>query len=64
VRRRPGVLNKRIDDTVLSTLENIATADFAHITYTEAIAILEKANRPFEFPVSGAPTSSPNTSAT
>jgi len=36
---------------VLSTLENIATADFAHITYTEAIAILEKANRPFEFPV-------------
>ena len=43
--------NKRIDNTVLETLEHVATAEFAHITYTEAITILEKANKPFEFPV-------------
>ncbi len=43
--------NKRIDDTVLSTLETVAGSDFGHITYTEAIDILEKANRSWEFPV-------------
>ena len=44
--------NKRIDKTVLETLENVVNNDFAHITYTEAIDILEKANRSWEFPVS------------
>ncbi len=46
--------NKRIDDTVLATLENVAGSDFAHVTYTEAISILEKAvsgGKSFEFPV-------------
>jgi asparaginyl-tRNA synthetase len=46
--------NKRIDDTVLTTLENVAGSDFAHVTYTEAISILEKAvsgGKSFEFPV-------------
>ncbi|MCS6776018.1 MAG: asparagine--tRNA ligase [Chloroherpetonaceae bacterium] len=43
--------NKRIDDTVLQTLEHVATSDFAHITYTEAISLLEKAPRTWEFPV-------------
>jgi asparaginyl-tRNA synthetase len=43
--------NKRIDDTVLATLEHVATSEFAHVTYTEAIGILEKANRTWEFPV-------------
>jgi len=43
--------NKRVDDTVLSTLEHVATSDFEHITYTEAISILEKSGRAFEFPV-------------
>ena len=43
--------NKRIDDTVLSTLEHVANSDFAHVTYTEAIKILEKADRAWEFPV-------------
>ncbi len=43
--------NKRIDDTVLSTLEHVANSEFAHVTYTEAIDILEKANRSWEFPV-------------
>lgn len=44
--------NKRIDDTVLETLENVVANDFAHVTYTEAIEILEKADRTWEYPVS------------
>jgi asparaginyl-tRNA synthetase len=43
--------NKRIDDTVLSTLEHVAASDFEHVTYTEAISILEGADRNWEFPV-------------
>lgn len=43
--------NKRIDDTVLSTLEHVAASDFEHITYTDAIGILEKSGKSFEFPV-------------
>lgn len=44
--------NKRVDDSVLSTLEHVANSDFAHVTYTEAMEVLEKANRSWEFPVS------------
>ena len=44
--------NQRIDDTILETLENVVSNDFAHITYTEAIDLLEKAGRNWEFPVS------------
>lgn len=43
--------NKRIDNTVLETLEHVAASDFEHVTYTEAIRILEKADRQWEFPV-------------
>jgi asparaginyl-tRNA synthetase len=43
--------NKRIDNTVLETLEHVAGSDFEHVTYTEAIRILEKADRAWEFPV-------------
>jgi asparaginyl-tRNA synthetase len=43
--------NKRIDDTVLSTLEHVATSSFEHVTYTEAVRILEAAGRNWEFPV-------------
>jgi asparaginyl-tRNA synthetase len=42
---------KRIDDTVLPTLLNVAESDFAHVTYTEAVKLLEKADRNWEFPV-------------
>ncbi|MEB3338586.1 MAG: asparagine--tRNA ligase [Leptolyngbyaceae bacterium] len=44
--------NARIDDSVLATAENIINSQFERITYTEAIALLEKANHPFEYPVS------------
>lgn len=46
--------NKRIDNTVLETLENVVNSSFEHVTYTEAISILEKARdngHQFEFPV-------------
>lgn len=44
--------NDRIDNTVLTTAENIINNEFERITYTEAIALLEKADRKFEYPVS------------
>jgi asparaginyl-tRNA synthetase len=43
--------NKRIDASVLSTLEHVASSRFEHLPYTEAVRILEAANRAWEFPV-------------
>jgi asparaginyl-tRNA synthetase len=43
---------QRIDDSVLATAENIINNEFARLTYTEAIDILTKADRSFEYPVS------------
>lgn len=43
---------ERIDQSVIATAENIIHNEFARITYTEAIALLEKADRKFEYPVS------------
>ncbi|WP_449419177.1 asparagine--tRNA ligase [Phormidium nigroviride] len=43
--------NERIDKTVLATAENIINNQFERITYTEAVALLEKADKQFEFPV-------------
>jgi len=43
--------NERIDNTVLATLNHIVETPFERITYTEAIGILEKSGKGFEFPV-------------
>ena len=43
--------NKRIDNTVLATLEHVAASAFEHVTYTEAVSLLEKSGRNWEFPV-------------
>lgn len=43
--------NKRIDNTVLETLEHVASSAFEHLTYTEAIRLLERSGRSWEFPV-------------
>ena len=43
--------NQRIDDTVLATADTIINSEFPRITYSEAVALLEKADRKFEFPV-------------
>ena len=43
--------NKRIDKTVIDTLTLIADSPFERITYTEAVALLEKADCQWQFPV-------------
>ncbi len=43
--------NKFVDNTLLERLNDIKDAQFGHITYTQAIEILEKANKKFEYPV-------------
>jgi asparaginyl-tRNA synthetase len=43
---------ERIDPDAVKRLENLVTSRFERMTYTEAIAILERANRSWEFPVS------------
>jgi asparaginyl-tRNA synthetase len=43
--------NQRIDDSVLATADNMINNKFERITYTDAIAQLEKAPKTFEYPV-------------
>ena len=43
--------NQRIDNTVLATADNIINNQFERLTYTEAIALLGKADKTFEYPV-------------
>lgn len=43
--------NQRIDNSVLATADNIINNTFERITYTEAVRLLVKADRQFEFPV-------------
>ncbi|MCP4004179.1 MAG: asparagine--tRNA ligase [bacterium] len=43
--------NERIDKTVLETLRHIVDSSFERLTYTEAIEILERTGRSFEYPV-------------
>ncbi len=43
--------NQRIDKSVLKTADNIIKNEFERISYSEAIALLTKANRQFEYPV-------------
>lgn len=43
--------NKFVDKGLLERLNNVANSDFGRITYTEAIEILEKADKEFEYPV-------------
>jgi len=43
--------NKFIDTTLLERLNNIVSSDFGRITYTEAVDILKKSGKKFEYPV-------------
>ena len=43
--------NKFIDKGLLERLNNIVNSDFARITYTEAVDILQKSGEKFEYPV-------------
>ena len=44
--------NNFVDKGLLSRLEQVVSADFAHITYTQAVELLQKSNVNFEYPVS------------
>ncbi len=44
-------LNQFVDKDLISRLEAVASASFAHVTYTEAIELLEKAEEAFNYPV-------------
>lgn len=43
--------DKFIENGLLARLQNVASSPFAHIPYTQAIEILKKAPKKFEFPV-------------
>ena len=44
--------NRFVDKGLIERLEHVAHSEFAHVTYTEAIEILEKNNDKFEYKVS------------
>ena len=44
--------NKFVDKTLLDRLNNVVSNDFGHVTYTQAIEILEKHNDKFAYKVS------------
>ena len=44
--------NKFVDKGLIERLEHVANSEFGHVTYTEAIEILEKNNDKFDFKVS------------
>jgi asparaginyl-tRNA synthetase len=43
--------NQWVDKSLLATLTAIAEADFQRLSYTDAVALLEKAGRAWEYPV-------------
>jgi asparaginyl-tRNA synthetase len=42
--------NKRIDNTVLESLQNVLDNEFIRLPYTDAIELLEKCDKKFEYP--------------
>ncbi|MBN1942422.1 MAG: asparagine--tRNA ligase [Phycisphaerae bacterium] len=42
--------NERVDKTILETLQGIAESEFVRLSYTEAMDILGKANRTWDYP--------------
>ena len=43
--------NSFVDKGLLERLDNIVKNDFGHVTYTEAVEILQKSGKKFEYPV-------------
>ena len=44
--------NKFVDKGLIERLEGVVNSDFARVTYTEAVELLEKSGQAFEYPVS------------
>jgi asparaginyl-tRNA synthetase len=45
------LFNERVDTGLIARLEHISASSFERVAYTDAIAVLEKNNGSFEFPV-------------
>ncbi|BEP28936.1 asparagine--tRNA ligase [Helicovermis profundi] len=43
--------NARIDKGLIERLNNVISSDFARVTYTEAVELLQKSDKKFEYPV-------------
>lgn len=43
--------NSFVDQGLIERLEHVVQADFAHVTYTEAVELLQKGGATFEYPV-------------
>ncbi|HAR86144.1 MAG TPA: asparagine--tRNA ligase [Clostridium sp.] len=43
--------NSFVDKGLLERLKHVATSDFGHVTYTEAVELLKKADKEFQYPV-------------
>jgi len=43
--------NGFVDKTVLARLQNVLESDFGRVTYTEAVELLQKSGKAFEYPV-------------
>jgi len=43
--------NNFVDKGLLARLDNIVNSDFGHVTYTEAVELLKKSGRDFQYPV-------------
>ena len=43
--------NQFVDKGLIERLKHVAGSDFAHVTYTEAVELLEKHNDKFEYKV-------------
>lgn len=43
--------NSFVDKGLLERLNHVATSDFGHVTYTEAVELLKKADKEFQYPV-------------
>ncbi|WP_085833961.1 asparagine--tRNA ligase [Clostridium merdae] len=44
--------NRFVDNGLLERLRHVADSEFAHVTYTQAVELLERENSRFEYPVS------------
>ncbi len=44
--------NKFVDNTLVERLTNLVNAEFGHVTYTQAIELLQNSGNQFEYPVS------------
>ncbi len=43
--------NQHVDNTILETLQGITQSQFARVTYTEAMKIMQESGKKFDFPV-------------